>query len=326
MHKTPPALATLAAATALALAAPQTASAATSQWNGGLFNPGVTAPNPLPSGDTLQIGSGAGKQFNGVAFTNDGTVVWLKAVGPSGPVQDTIGLTNASVTNNGLWDDQGANFLGSGGTFTNAGTYRKSGAGISYLLPGTLVNNGTIDVQQGRLVLPNSFVNAGTLIGSGEFSSSLLGLTNDGTVAPGAAGSVGTLSQVGIYRQGAGGVLAIDLTSSASFDRYLTTSGGIFLDGTLALNCLGACSFAIGDSLTILDGAGTMSGSFANVTLAGFGTGAFDVVYDVPGASVRLLVTEAVTAVPEPSSGVLLLAGVGWLAWRGRLRLAAAQR
>jgi hypothetical protein len=44
--------------------------------------------------------------------------------------------------------------------------------------------------------------------------------------------------------------------------------------------------------------------------MAGFGSGAFAVIYDTVGDRVQLQVTQAVTAVPEPGNWALLVAGL----------------
>jgi hypothetical protein len=76
------------------------------------------------------------------------------------------------------------------------------------------------------------------------------------------------------------------------------------------LSCYAACSYAVGDVFTILDSVGALSGSFSQITLSGFASGAFDVIYDTAGDRVQLQVTQAVTAVPEPGSWALMAAGL----------------
>ncbi len=103
-------------------------------------------------------------------------------------------------------------------------------------------------------------------------------------------------------------------------------NGTASLNGTLALSCFGACNFAIGDEFVILDSTGDLSGEFfGGVTLSGFGTGAFKVVYDYSLDQVSLQVLEEVTPVPEPETWAMLLAGlglVGFAAQRRKARLA----
>jgi len=254
------------------------------------------------------------------------------------------------VSNQGTvaWNTNDFLYLLSGGTFNNAGTFNfaadgaivyNGGAAPSVSNTGLIVktagtgtstigntlnfdNQGTVDVQAGTIALPSNFSNNGTLKGTGTFSvSGTLG--NAGTVAPGA--SPGTLALSGSYAQAAAGTLALELESLTSHDLF-TISGTAALDGTLALSCYAACSYAVGDVITVLDSVGNLSGSFASVTLSGFATGAFSVVYDTAADRVQLLVTEAVTAVPEPETYTLLLAGlaaVGFLAKRRRGAAAA---
>ena len=122
------------------------------------------------------------------------------------------------------------------------------------------------------------------------------------------------------------GFLDTDLQNKTSSDLFLVT-GNATLGGTLALHCFASCSFAVGDEVVILDATGSLAGSFSNVTLDGFQTGAFTVVYDLAGSRVLLDVTQAVTpAVPEPATWVLMLAGFAAIGGVVRRRSAAAGR
>ena len=169
-------------------------------------------------------------------------------------------------------------------------------------------------MQTGTLALPTNFTNNGTLKGSGTFSVSGT-LTNAGTVAPGA--SPGALGLSGNFAQAAGGSFAVELQSLASHDLF-NVSGRAALGGALSISCFANCSFALGDTVTILDSVGDLSGTFASVALSGFATGAFNVIYDTVGDRVLLQVTQAVTAVPEGETWALMLAGLGVLGWVAR--------
>ena len=286
------------------------------------FSAGALAGDwTVAPGARLNIQGPGTKTLAGAAIVNRGTVAWQASSGD-------IGFqSSSSLTNNGVLDAQGnAAFNYAGGTastFTNNGTLRKTaGTGSTVLSNSTalsFVNNGTVDVQVGTIQLPGSFINAGRLMGSGTLNSGG-GLTNNGTLAPGSVGT-GTLALTGgALTQAASATFAVDLTSMSSFD-VLTVAGATALNGTLALNCLHACSFAVGDTFTILNATGALTGTFAGVTLTGFASGAFNVIYDSANSDVRLLVTQSVTAVPEPSTYAMLLAGVavlGGLAWRRR--------
>ena len=117
---------------------------------------------------SLMAGGAAPATFNGVLFTNYGTVIW----------NDTWlnGQSNAQIYNYGLWNATSNDAFagGSGGTvFNNYGTFRKSGGpGFDFILAdtdlsGVAFNNlGTLDVQIGVLA-----IYAGTGSGTNSIAS-----------------------------------------------------------------------------------------------------------------------------------------------------------
>lgn len=298
------------------------------QWQGG----GLTGGWMLAAGSTLNLTGVGGKRVEGAGteLVLAGTMDWTGAGG-------IVLADGATLRNQGLLQRSGATggssitASGSGASFVNEGLVRSSGGGSLNLAldGGTLVNAGTIEADGGTVTLPGGFVNTGTLAGAGQFNTST-GLVNAGVLAPGAAaGGAGTLvlGSSNSFAQMAGGTLAIDIGSLALHD-FLDVAGSGFGDaalaGTLQLNCLGACSLAVGDEITILRAGRAISGQFDQVVLSGFATGAFDVIYELnPGNAddfVRLRVTEAVTAVPEPQAWALTAAGLGMLGFIARRR------
>ncbi|HMM70705.1 MAG TPA: hypothetical protein PKC22_00520, partial [Rhodocyclaceae bacterium] len=131
-----------------------TAHAASYTWTTGDFSAAI-APSPLLSGDTLTIDSGGTKRFVGGAFSNQGTVIWLN--------DNLQGGNFVFVGNAGLWDARSDttsfsyNFGGQS-TFTNTGTFRKSGgSGNTTIGNWAFINNGgTLEAQSGTLLFNGS--------------------------------------------------------------------------------------------------------------------------------------------------------------------------
>jgi hypothetical protein len=275
-------------------------------WTGGRLD----GTWDVAAGRTLSIAGGTTKYVNGTV-NNHGLMA----------ASDSIFFLNGqTMTNIGRYElqgDVGMHDGGYNGNFINQGTLAKTaGAGVSTVAGIGFANNGVVDVQSGTIRLPNNFSNAGTLMGVGAFASNAI--TNAGHVAPGA--SPGTLTISANFTQTAAGSLDVELANLASSD-LLLVNGNAALGGTLALSCWGMCSYAVGDMITVLDATGSLSGTFAGMSLSGFATGAFDTIYDIANARVMLQVTEAVTAViPEPGNWALMLGGLAALGWLGRRR------
>lgn len=268
----------------------------------------------VKAGSTLIGVDGGAKRVFGT-LANNGTIAWNTA--------EALQFGNsASFTNNGrvelaadgsiIWCCGGQPSVVNNGTIVKTG-----GTGESSLGGPALTNNGVIDVRSGAIRLPDNFANGGTLTGTGSFNVGGT-LTNNGRMAPGIS-APGTLAVVGNYAQGAAGFFDVDVLGLGSHD-LLTVTGNTLLGGTLALNCFGSCSMAVGDEIVILDGNGSLGGTFASVSYTGFASGQFDVVYDTAGARVLLRVTETVTAVPEPETWALMLGGLAMVGWLQRRR------
>jgi hypothetical protein len=285
------------------------------RWRSGSF----AGSWQLLAGQTLQVEGSDTAGFTGAAsvFTNHGHIAWNSS-------SDLRLGGGATLVNAGLIELQtNVDVLtpGGGGSFVNQGRLVKMAEGDAslYSVGLGIDNQGVIDVQRGTLRLPNGYFDQGTLTGDGSFAI-FNGFTSAGTLAPGSNG-IGTLGLTG--DDGAtlavGSTLALDLSSVASFDRLVVDQSLWLGGGTLALNCWDDCSFAVGDLLTIITHVGpALTSGFGDMTLSGFATGAFDLQYD--DGAVRLLVTQAVTPVPEPGAGALFFAGLAAMGWRLRRR------
>ncbi|MBL8380298.1 MAG: PEP-CTERM sorting domain-containing protein [Burkholderiales bacterium] len=280
-------------------------------WTGGQFVGSWT----LAASQTLNAQSGSDKNFFGTTFVNNGRLNWNTA--------ERVGFVSSSFVNNGTFDlkaDANLSYAGgSASSFTNNGTLRKSdGTGSSTI--GNAVNfsnPGTIEALSGTLVLPANFNNAGFIKGNATVQTTLL--INAGHVAPGT--SPGVLTLAGNFQQTSSGTLDIEIASTSVFDT-LIVNGNAQLGGTLALQCIGACAIATGNSFVVLDATGDLTGTFATVTTSGFGAGfAYTLQYDTTNDLVRVNVTNAgIPPIPEPHTWALLIAGLGLVTTLARRR------
>ncbi|HET6426950.1 MAG TPA: PEP-CTERM sorting domain-containing protein, partial [Phycisphaerae bacterium] len=162
---------------------------------------------------------------------------------------------------------------GSRPTFNNAGSFVKSGGGVT-TVAFAFSNSGTVEAQAGSLQLTGGFtqtdgqtvlsggalnvtgagidLQGGVIAGAGDIFGNVFNTA--GTVAPG--GSAGTLGISATYTQSSGGVLAIELggTEAGQFD-VLNVTGDANLAGTLALGLIGGYDPNYGDSFQVLTAA-----------------------------------------------------------------------
>ncbi len=286
-------------------------------WSGGT----ISGTWKVAAGQTLTGETGSGKDLYGfaTALTNAGAIAW----NTSDPLRLTHGAT---LVNQGLIDfsaDTSAIWGGGAATnFVNHGLIVKSAGSGTATIDDYIgfANDGAIDVRSGTIALPKNFTNAGTLTGTGSFAAAGT-LTNNGHIAPGA--SAGTLTIGANLTLGASGSLNLDVENLLSHG-LLKVNGNTTLGGALALTCFASCNYAIGDEFMVLDGtSGALSGAFAALTMTGFGSGAFDIVYDRPNGDVWLRVTQNVSAVPELGTPTLALVGLAVLGGLMRRRRAA---
>jgi hypothetical protein len=170
---------------------------------------------------------------------NGGTVLWTGA--------GSIFMNSAVITNRpgALFEAaNAASFAINGGVnrFDNAGTFRKSAAGITTVAPGIALNNyNTVEIQAGTLTLNGGGLNSGTLtvpagtslnLGAGTFANSG-SLTGAGSLT--VSGATTTL----------GG--SVNLTGSHTFSGGNTTVTGNY--------------FCTNNTLTLSGGAVTFNGT-----------------------------------------------------------------
>jgi hypothetical protein len=225
------------------------------------------------------------------------------------------------------------------GAVNNAGTYVRSGLGttaaVNFNNTGTLTinegafsvndtfsNTGTATLAAGTSLhgTERTFANAGTLSGFGTVitRSENHALDNAGTIDPGSAAVLGTLTINGDLLMTDASVLRIDLGGHGLSDKLAVTSD-LTLDGELAIWGTTATVLQVGELYTIA----TFGQSLGNTDLDqiswhGLNSADFVVTYTANSIELR------VVAVPEPASYALMLVGLGWLGMvAGRLRINA---
>lgn len=215
------------------------------------LDPGVTWNN----GGTLNVVNGTGEGGNsltigiGAALNNlAGATINITGPGPDGIEANYGGFSN----NAGATLNMGMCATLSVGAFTNDGTINMTGAAT--------VSTGDF-----------SFVNSGTVAGTGKFTGQ--GFTNNGVVAPGGAGTIGTLRFEETYTQSASGELQIDLGLN-DHDKLEVTSKS-YLGGTLRTNLVDGFTPGLGSAYQIITGSGfAAEGFFRYVTGTVIGSGA----------------------------------------------------
>jgi hypothetical protein len=294
------------------------------QWNatsltltGGTFRVTGNQPIALNLGNTIKNNqakiylSGAGAQILETSTNPDrNALAGLTANKGSGVLSL---LNGASLTKAGNLTNSGAAtvIVGSGTTnltLTGAGKYTQSSATASTFIGGTLS-------------VKNFVFTSGTLsAGNGA------GLIGNGTIAAAATGSL---------TFGALAVLAQEI-SGGNWDKLGVPTGNVIVDGTLAATFSGGANVGTYRFLTAT--AGVIGGTFdtitSNLNPALYSlTPVYNAKYvDLVVASIPAapgftgggsVVTPAVTAVPEPETYALMLAGLALLGWRVRRQRSA---
>jgi len=283
--------------------------------------------------------SAFGMNFNGGTTRLEGTTTIAGGAGISGATVDLAGAANLNpggginvatgslnITNGGslsVADNVNVFNLGGGALHVvSGGTLTRTAAGIDGQLGIPVFNAGTVRVDAGRLNITggntltqtagvtdvksnaldgNVDIQGGALKGTGTMSGPVV--NSGGTVAPGA--SPGLLTITGDYTQDTGGTLAEEITGTTltAFDR-LFVGGTASLDGTLAID---SATFtpATTDTFKIISGAGSRTGTFAQVTGADVNGAHYTPQYDADG------VTLLASLVPPSNTGAPSIPATG---------------
>ena len=244
---------------------------------------------------TLALSSACDLFLDGL-FTNAGTLntaagsdVWVNssfsnhgAVHQSGDV--TVGQTHTgAVTNSANWSITGAHDIAKGvvgGTFTNEGTFTRTGTGVSDVAVATS-NSGSVSVNQGLLEFGSTVANNGTMTATG----SVLELTH--RVSGVGALDIGTGGTMDIIRGRDSGQTVdylgtgeLKLHTPGTFASHISGFGGTDLIDLVSTPATSA-SFSSG-VLTVLDG----STAVAHLNFNGsYNTNSFSLTSDLHGGT-----------------------------------------
>ena len=276
---------------------------------GGILSKGTTGTINLNAGGTLQIGTGSSSGVLGTDLVNNGALVFNRT--GSGTVAASISGTGSLTTRGGA-------------TLRVSGTSSYTGA--------TVVDAGSLLVN-GRLGNTPVSVNAAGLLGGSGTIDGQVTANAGATLAPG--DGVGSLA-IGAATLLNGAVFAYEFNSSAPLAAdLLRVAGGLSLTGTvgLSLTDIAASPLALPDGTTfsLINYTGGWNGglfTYGGSTLADEGTFSvghqlWRIDYDAAVGGLNFAggyVPDShfvnIVAVPEPTTGVLLLAGLCGIFWR----------
>ncbi|MBE0621831.1 MAG: autotransporter-associated beta strand repeat-containing protein [Burkholderiales bacterium] len=181
----------------------------------------------------------------------------------------TTSLQGAIVNNAAVAFDQVADGTYAG-VMSGSGTLAKSGAGI-LTLSGTNTYTGATAVNAGTLAVNGSIdspvtVNSGGVLGGSGTINNTVTTASGGVFAPG--NSIGTITVNGSLAFSAGSIYRVEVDAAGNADRINVTGtpGTATIDGGTVDVQAGAGTYQANTQYTILDAAGGVTGTFADVT------------------------------------------------------------
>jgi T5SS/PEP-CTERM-associated repeat protein len=276
---------------------------------GGTLSKGASGTINLNAGGTLQIGTGSAWGALATDLVNNGALVFNR-IGS--------GTVAASISGAGSLTTRGA------GTLRVSGTSSYTGA--------TAIDAGSFLVN-GGLGSTAVSVNAGALLGGSGTIGGLVTVVAGGTLAPG--DGIGSLAIGGAtLLDGAGFAYEINSSAPLAAD-LLSVAGDLSLAGTVGLTLIdlatNPAAFADGTTFSLINYAGDWNGglfTYGGSTLADggiftVGDRLWRIDYDAAGGGLNFAGEHLpdsqfvnIVAVPEPSSCVLLFAGLCGIFWQ----------
>ncbi len=205
-------------------------------------------------------------------------------------------ITHITKTGSGTLTLSGANSY-SGTTTINGGTLALTGSG-------SIANSATIDVQTGATLdisttfTPTLALGSQTLRGRGTILGALDASNGNSIIAPGGGigGSTGTLTVTNAITLGGTAWMKLNRTNSPNSDRLVSSLSTITCGGTLQVTNIGD-ALQLGDSFTLFNAAGGLTGSFTTTNLPTLNAG---LGWNWDPATAQLTVVATVNLTPAP--------------------------
>lgn len=276
-----------------------------------------TLTNFNSSTNTLSSGTytvGGTLEFTGANIVNNAANLTIS--GPSGKILNgtSNGLANFAnntgvftLTANGSLTTGSANFTNSDAMTVASGSTLTVGGNDSYTQSaGTTTIDGTLSAGGASGIT----VSGGTILGAGRVNANVTvgGSGTAPTIYVGDTGKAGLLIITGTYSQLSSGSMNAFIGGTTVGSQYsqLQVTSSATLAGTLTVALASGFTPTVGSTFTVLT-ASSISGTFANSTIAINGSEHFNVTYTSTG----VVLTVASSAVPQSNrtAGLSLFAG-----------------
>ncbi|MBI5772031.1 MAG: PEP-CTERM sorting domain-containing protein, partial [Verrucomicrobia bacterium] len=274
-------------------------------WTSGNWNTSSATTATIASGATLTLAGTNVKDFNRRVVTNSGTVEWqggqLRSGNGGGFVNAAGGVFNDS-SSTGSATNYFTPAYGGAMSFTNAGTYNKTGTGTTVFQP-SFANTGTVNVNAGKLTLDGGgSTAAGSVLNlaSGttlDFSGGTMTLAAAGNLAFTAGSSATVTGGTTTLNSGGFSPPALTVTNgtfhaadaaATSTIPALTLSGGtLSAAGTLATTALTQTGGSLAAATVNLTGNASWTSGNWNTSAASTGTIASGVTLTVSSTNVH---------------------------------------
>jgi fibronectin-binding autotransporter adhesin len=230
--------------------------------NSSAFGTGTVTVNN--DGATVGFGGGVNAP-NDVVLMSDATFTVAGDEFAHGQLSGNVALGDNTVD---LFAEGTGQQLTLSGTLSGTGAVTVDGGGVVVLsgastyTGGTTVNGGGTLVVNGSITGATTVTALATLGGEGTIGSLTLG----GTLNPGSLTDIGTLTTTGNVVFNTGSFFTVQLDAGGGSDLLnvggtTTINSGVTVDANLTLT-----SFTVGQTFTILDSTGAISGSFGSIT------------------------------------------------------------